>query len=573
MGRKPRQPQALTAAERCSVTGVLASRPDSRDFHLTGFSISLYGKDLVKDTELKLNHGRRYGLIGQNGSGKTTLLSAIGSGELPIPAHVSIWHLKEEAPPLSKTALSAVTDAASAEAEKLEEELFEIAMNGDGDEVMESLCERLDRLDVETLVSRAGSLLRGLGFSRALMQRETRDLSGGWRMRVALAQALLAAPDVLLLDEPTNHLDLEACVWLERHLAAIGGTLVVVSHSQDFLNGVCTNVIELTQNATLEYYTGNYDSYVQTRGEIRSNQAKRHKKERDDIARLQKFIRSCGTYSNLVKQAQSKQKIIDKLVEGGLTPAPSLDPVYSFRFPVCEKLPPPILSINSMSFSYPGSSELYTDIDGGVDLDSRVALVGPNGCGKSTLLKLMRGDLQPTSGYISRHGRLRIASYSQHSEEQLDLRKSPIKFLQEQFPDGVVTKYSNGAKVRPEVEQWRQILGSFGITGRRQTDPMSALSDGLKSRVTFCLLGLQNPHLLLLDEPTNHLDMDCINSLAAAIKSFEGGLVLVSHDFRLLSQVADEIWVCDDQKIKKWDDPGGIRSYKASLIKEKLTPK
>ena len=235
--------------------------------------------------------------------------------------------------------------------------------------------------------------------------------------------------------------------------------------------------------------------------------------------------------------------------EAGLTPKPKPDPKYNFKFPDCPKLPP-VMSFKEVAFSYSGKKEdyLYQGLDFGVDLDSRICLVGPNGVGKSTLLKLMIGELTPTEGDVGRHGHLRIAYYNQHSEDILDLELSPLQFLPKFFPQGVVLSGSD--RIQPEVEQWRQILGKYGVTGSRQVDPMKTLSDGLKTRVVFCIMGLQNPHILLLDEPTNHLDMHCINSLAEAINNFPGGMVLVSHDFRLLSKVAEEIWVCEDKRLQ-----------------------
>lgn len=222
------------------------------------------------------------------------------------------------------------------------------------------------------------------------------------------------------------------------------------------------------------------------------------------------------------------------------------------------------MSFTNVAFSYSGKVEdyLYKDLDFGVDMDSRVALVGPNGVGKSTLLKLMIGELQSVEGSVRRHTHLRISYYNQHSEEQLDLALSPIQFLMKTFPKGVVRAGSSTPK-KLDVEQWRSVIGQYGITGGYQTAPMRTMSDGLLTRVIFALLALQNPHILLLDEPTNHLDMECIDSLADAINNFDGGLVLVSHDFRLISQVAKDIWVCDDQNIKLWK--GDIKSYKEHL--------
>lgn len=551
-----------------SVTGSQASLDHARDVHVHNFSITLFGRDLISDTQLDLNYGRRYGLIGQNGSGKSTLLQVLASRSVPIPDHISMWHLDEEAKPSEKTAMEVVMEVTMAEKERLEKMEEEI-MENDGPESKELqvIYDTLDGLEIDTLEARAGELLFGLGFSVDMMHRKTKDMSGGWRMRVSLAQALLVNPMLLLLDEPTNHLDLGACVWLEDYLSRYPHILLVTSHSQDFLNTVTTNTLHLTREGKLDHYTGNYDSFVKVREERRVNQMKRWKKEQDDIAHIKRFIASCGTYANAVKQAQSKQKIIDKMVERGLTPKPKDDPNYSFKFPNTGRLAPPIVSFKQVSFSYSGKKEdyLYKKLEFGIDQDSRIALVGPNGVGKSTLLKLLIGELQPSEGSISRHSHLRFSYYNQHSEAQLDLRVDPITFLSRRFPKGIVVA---GKKERVKLDHrgWRSVLGRFGVTGERQTAPMYTMSDGLRTRVVFTLLSLLNPHILLLDEPTNHLDMECIDSLADAINGFSGGLVLVSHDFRLIRQVAKEIWVCDNKTITSWKT--GIKGYKDELRKK-----
>jgi len=370
---------------------------------------------------------------------------------------------------------------------------------------------------------------------------------------------------LLVLDEPTNHLDLGACVWLEDYLAKWESILILTSHSADFLNGVCSKTYHLTVRQTLELYSGNYATYVKTRTEKEVQQLKAYEKEQDDIQHLQKFIRECGTYSNLVKQAQSKQKIIDKMVEAGLTLKPVDDPKFRFNFPNSAKIPPPVLAFQNVSFAYSGKKEdyLYTGLEFGIDCDSRIALVGPNGAGKSTLLKLIEQEIAPTEGDIRRNPHLRIGRYNQHSEDVLELGKTPLEFMQGLFPEGIVT--TSGMQ-KMDIEQWRGKLGLFGITGDKQTLPIRTMSPGFRARVVFCLMSLRNPHMLLLDEPTNPLDMDMIDSLALAIKAFSGGLVLVSHDFRLLEQVADEIWVCDEKKITPW--AGDIKSYKDKLRKD-----
>ncbi|KAI9783856.1 MAG: ABC transporter ATP-binding protein arb1 [Peltula sp. TS41687] len=538
-------------------TGVLASLATSRDVKITSTSLVFHGRVLITDTTLELSYSRRYGLLGENGCGKSTLLKAIAKREYPIPDHVDIYLLNEGAAPSDLGALEWVVKEAENEMDRLDklaEEILE--KQGPESPILEDLYERMETMDPSTFQTRASLILTGLGFNKVTINKKTKDMSGGWRMRVALAKALFVKPSLLLLDDPTAHLDLEACVWLEEYLKKWDRTLVLVSHSMDFLNGVCTNMIDMRMK-NLIYYGGNYDTYIKTRTEQETNQMKAYHKQQEEIAHIKKFIASAGTYANLVRQAKSRQKILDKMEADGFIQPVIPDKIFTFRFADVEKLPPPVLSFDDVTFSYSGNAKdnLYEHLDLGVDMDSRVALVGPNGVGKSTLLRIMTGKLSPTGGSVSRHTHLKLGMYSQHSAEQLDLTKSALDFVRD--------KYSQKSQ---DYQYWRQQLGRYGLTGEAQTALMGTLSEGQKSRIVFALLAIDGPNMLLLDEPTNGLDIPTIDSLADAINAFSGGVVVVSHDFRLLDKIAKDILVCENKTVRRWD--GNIGEYKDHLRKK-----
>ncbi|XP_022794874.1 ATP-binding cassette sub-family F member 2-like [Stylophora pistillata] len=542
-----------------SCTGVLASHEQSRDVKIENFSITFHGVELLTDTKLELNCGRRYGFLGLNGCGKSTMLETIGNRDIPIPPHIDIFHLKNEMEASDKTALECVMEV-DEERTRLEAEAAELTKLGDeGSDRLMDVFERLEDLDADKAETRAAEILSGLGFTPSRQIKKTKDFSGGWRMRIALARALFVKPTLLLLDEPTNHLDLDACVWLEEELKNYKRILVIISHSQDFLNGVCTNIIHM-HKGKLVYYGGNYDSYIKTRAELEENQMKQYGREQDQIKHMKDYIARFGHGSaKLARQAQSKEKVLSKMVAGGLTEKVVKDKVLTFYFPDCGKLAPPVVQVQTMSFSYGEDKRaIYKKLDFGIDLESRIALVGPNGAGKSTLLKLLDGTLTPTDGLIRRHNHLKICRYHQHLQDMLELDMSALAFMMKCFPE------------IKEVEDMRKSIGRYGLTGKQQICPMRNLSDGQRCRVVFAWLAFQAPHLLLLDEPTNHLDMETIDALADAINDFEGGMVLVSHDFRLINQVAKEIWICEKQTIAPWK--GDILSYKEEL-KRKVAKK
>ena len=307
-------------------------------------------------------------------------------------------------------------------------------------------------------------------------------------------------------------------------------------------------------NAFLLVSVGDYDTYVRTRAELEENQMKKYRWEQEQIANMKEYIARFGHGSaKLARQAQSKEKVLAKMVREGLTEKVETERVVKFDFENVGKLPPPVLQFTEVTFGYSRDKILYSNVDLGVDLDSRVAIVGPNGAGKSTLLKLMTGDLEPLDGMVKRHNHLKIGQYHQHLTELLPMDMSPLEYMVREYGQDI------------SEEKMRAAIGKFGITGKNQTMTMRKLSDGLKSRVVFAWLGYRRPHMLLLDEPTNHLDMETIDSLAAAINDWDGGMVLVSHDFRLISQVANEIWTVADGAVTKWD--GDIIQYKDYLRK------
>ena len=526
--------------------------PGIYDVVVEKLDVSYFGHTILDNATLALFYGHRYGLVGPNGCGKSTLMNVLGCGEIALPPKVDYFHLSNivEASD-TVTALQAVLSC-DTERNLLDKELEDLAvLNQDDDNVnrrLEEIYARLDELDADTAESRAGKILFGLGFSADMQGRPTGSFSGGWRMRIALAQALFINPSFLLLDEPTNHLDIEAVVWLEGYLAHFKKILLMVSHSQDFMNTVCTNIVHM-HRGKLFYYDGNYDQYCITRSEKEQHQMKRFVWQQNQMKSMKEYIARFGHGTKkLARQAQSKEKVLNKMVRGGLTEAVVHDRNITFTFPCAGYLPPPILQFTEVAFQYPGRPALFKNLNLGIDLDSRICLVGPNGAGKTTLTKLMCRELESTSGYVALNAHCTIARFHQHFVDLIDTSLTPLEWMRREFPEVI------------SPEPLRTALGRFGISGVAQMQSMNILSDGQKSRVVFAWMAYKEPHILILDEPTNHLDIDSIDALAEALCEFEGAVVVVSHDLRLIAQVADEIWVCDNGAVTRFN--GDIADYK-----------
>ncbi|KAJ7054360.1 P-loop containing nucleoside triphosphate hydrolase protein [Mycena amicta] len=490
----------LSLATDRSAAGVLVSDLKGRDIKIDAYTLSFHGRLLFENAEIQLNYGQRYGLLGQNGSGKSTFLQSIAARDIDIPPHIDIYLVSGEAEPSDVNAIDFIVASAKAKVAKLEAHIEQLSIADDVDELaLDAAYEQLEEMDPSTFEAKAGSILHGLGFSANMMKRPTKDMSGGWRMRVALARALF-------LDEPTNHLDLGAVVWLEAYLSTYNHILVITSHSQDFMDSVCTNIMDLTQKKKMVYYTGNYTTYVRTKQENEVNQMKAYHKQQEEIAHIKKFIASAGTYANLVRQAKSKQKIIDKMEAAGLIEKIEVGKALRFNFEDVKKLPPPIIAFDRVAFSYSGQKKdyLYQDLSFGIDRRCCISLPGA---------------LQPVEGTVSKHAALKLAKYSQHSADQLPYDSAPIEYFQSLFSQRF-----------PEIDLqgWRSQLGRFGLSGAHQTAPIQT----------------------------------ALGRFAEPRCEFEGGVVIVSHDFRLISQVADHTI----KNLTKMDI--SIMDYKKNLVRQ-----
>lgn len=529
----------------------------SRDINIEGFDISLAGRRILTGATLTIANGRRYGLIGRNGIGKSTLLRHIAGRLLDgLPTGLTILHVEQEVVGDETSALKSVLQADIKREALLSEEarLTNILNNGVESSAisdrLQAVYRLLQNMDHDEAEARACQILSGLGFASSDFNRATKEFSGGWRMRLALARALFCRPDLLLLDEPTNMLDFPAVVWLEAHLNEWQGTLLVVSHDRYFLDGVVTDIMHM-HDEQLDVYRGNYNQFLITRADRQKNQQREYDAQMLYRANLQAFIDRWRYNANRAPQAQSRLKILEKLPE--LKPVIQEAPVV-FRFPPVEQLPSPIIEMANVSFGYdPAKPMLLSNIELNVQLDTRMAIVGPNGAGKTTLLKLMVGKLDPTVGRVTLNGRLRIGYFSQHFIDQLDVSMNSLQLLQSRFPG-------------KGEEEYRAQLGSFGLSGPLALQTIKTLSGGQKSRVVFAALCMQSPHLMILDEPTNHLDMDSIDALIGALKLYQGGVVVVSHDKKFIDCLCgDQIWVCKGGRLARFEG-GSVHEYARDLV-------
>uniref|UniRef100_A0A8C8HZG8 ATP-binding cassette sub-family F member 3 n=1 Tax=Oncorhynchus tshawytscha TaxID=74940 RepID=A0A8C8HZG8_ONCTS len=542
--QKTTNPLVLEEASASQASSKKDSRVDlsgknrSYDIRIENFDVSFGERSLLQGAELSLSTGRRYGLIGRNGLGKTTLLKMLASRSLRVPAHITILHVEQEVAGDDTGALQSVLESDTVREGLLTEERLLNARIANGTaEGMETvrlseIYAKLEEIEADKAPARASIILCGLGFSPKMQTQTTKEFSGGWRMRLALARALFAKPDLLLLDEPTNMLDVRAILWLENYLQTWQTTILVVSHDRNFLNAVVTDIIHL-HSQRLESYRGDYENFVKTKEDRLKNQQREYEAQFQYREHIQVFIDRFRYNANRAAQVQSKLKLLEKLFPDNF-----------------EKLSPPVLQLDEVEFYYNTDQRLFTQLSVSADLESRICIVGENGAGKSTMLKLLMGELTPVNGIRHAHRNLKIGYFSQHHVDQLDLNVCSIELLLNKFPG------------RNE-EEYRHQLGGYGITGELATRPVASLSGGQKSRVAFAQMTMPCPNFYILDEPTNHLDMETIEALAKALNKFKGGVVLVSHDERLIRMVCRELWVCEHGNVRRVE--GGFDEYRDIL--------
>lgn len=494
---------------------------------------------------------KRVGLIGRNGCGKSTLFALIKkeilpeNGDINIPSSWVISSVAQETPGLEESALDYVIDG-DKQYRALEKELKAAEDANDGMKAA-SLHMELENIQAYTINSRAGRLLLGLGFSTADFTKPTKEFSGGWRMRLNLAQALICRSDLLLLDEPTNHLDLDTVMWLEDWLKAYPGTLIIISHDRDFLDNICTNIIHI-EHKKLNCYTGNYTDFEVERAQRLALEKAMYDKQQTELAHMQAFVDKFRYKATKAKQAQSRLKAMERMEKIVLAQA---DSPFSFSFFENENvLPPNLIRMDNLTAGYPDKTVL-TSIKMNIVPGSRIGLLGRNGAGKSTLIKTIAGEIPPLSGEFALAKAVKVGYFAQHQLEYLDPVGTPLSHLTALAPDA------------RELEL-RSFLGGFGFSGDKVTDPVGHFSGGEKARLVLALLVWQKPNLLLLDEPTNHLDLQMREAIIIALSSFKGALIVVSHDRHLLRTTTDEFYSVSEGKVFPFD--GDLDDYHEYLM-------
>lgn len=516
---------------------------------ITDLSIRLAGRLLIDQSSVQITPGSRVGMVGRNGTGKSTLFKVIRGelaaehGSVTLPPRWRVGSLAQEAPNGPESLISVVLKA-DLERDAL---LHEAESATDPHRIAE-IQTRLVDIDAHSAPSRAAAILSGLGFSAADQQRPCAEFSGGWRMRVALAATLFAAPDLLLLDEPTNYLDLEGTLWLEDHLAHYPRTVIVISHDRDLLESSVDQILHL-ERGKLTLYKGSYSSFEEQRAARELLDAKAVKRQEAERARLQAFVERFKAKASKARQAQSRVKMLERL-----KPITALvtEDVREITFPAPEKiLSPPIIAVDNASVGYDPATPVLSRVTLRIDNDDRIALLGANGNGKSTLVKLLAGRLAPFSGKVTRADKLSIAYFAQHQLDELNEDASAYGHVRKLMGD------APEAKVRARA-------GAIGFSGKAADTKVAKLSGGEKARLLLGLATFFGPNMIILDEPTNHLDIDSRAALAEAINEFPGAVIMVSHDRYLIEACADRLWIVADRTVNNYD--GDLDEYRRLVL-------
>jgi len=516
---------------------------------ITDLSLQRSGVWLLEGVNLTVQPGQRVAIVGANGAGKSSLFQLLlgqlapEQGNFSLPGGCRIAHMAQEFEASSRSARDFVLDG-DFELRRMERELADAEAAGDDHEAARVHGE-LDVHEAWSAPRRAETLLRGLGFADSDTDRPVSAFSGGWRIRLNLAQALMRPSDLLLLDEPTNHLDLDACLWLENWLRRYTGTLLFISHDRDFMDRVATHLVHF-DNRKLELYTGNYSAFETQRSERLALQQANYERQQAQIAEIQRFIDRFRAQATKARQAQSRVKALERMEK--IAPA-HIDSPFSFEFPVADKVSNPLLSIRHGVAGH-GETPVLKDINVTLLPGSRIGLLGPNGAGKSTFMDALLGTGTLLSGERTCGEHLAIGYFAQHQLEALDLDASPFLHLQRLAPNASEQKVRN-------------FLGGFDFHGDEALTPIRSFSGGEKARVALAVIAWQKPNLLLLDEPTNHLDLEMRQALTMALQNFEGAIVVVSHDRHLLRNTVDDFWLVCDGTVGEYD--GDLEDYERWL--------